>query len=48
MLKDGEIAESGTHEQLMKKRVEYFMLFESQRKLEEFGKEDADVCREIS
>lgn len=48
MLKDGEIAESGTHEQLMKKSGEYFRLFESQRKLEEFGKEDADVCREIS
>ena len=48
MLKDGDIAESGTHEQLMKKSGEYFWLFESQRKLEEFGKEDADVCREIS
>lgn len=48
MLKDGEIAESGTHDQLMKKSGEYFRLFESQRKLEEFGKEDADVCREIS
>lgn len=48
MLKDGEIAESGTYEQLMKKSGEYFRLFESQRKLEEFGKEDADVCREIS
>ncbi len=48
MLKDGEIAESGTHEQLMKNSGEYFRLFESQRKWEEFGKEDADVCREIS
>ena len=48
MLKDGEIAESGTHEQLMKKSGEYFRLFESQRRMEEFGKEDDDVCREIS
>ena len=44
MLKDGKIAESGTHSELMKNKSEYYHLFESQRKLEEYGKEESYVC----
>ncbi len=44
MIKDGKIAESGTHSELMKNKSEYYHLFESQRKLEEYGKEESYVC----
>ena len=38
MLSEGEIAECGTHEELMKRRGCYYRLYESQRILEEYGK----------
>ena len=44
MLEEGRISESGTHNQLMENRGAYFKLFESQRVLEEYGKEEPDVC----
>lgn len=39
MMKDGVIAEKGTHQELMKRGGEYAALYESQRVLEEYGKE---------
>ena len=39
MMKDGVIAEKGTHQELMARGGEYAMLYESQRALEEYGKE---------
>ena len=39
MMKDGVIAEKGTHQELMKRGGEYAALYESQRALEEYGKE---------
>ena len=39
MMKDGVIAEQGTHQELMARGGEYAMLYESQRALEEYGKE---------
>ena len=39
LLKDGRIAESGTHEELMKENGAYKALFEAQRALEQYGKE---------
>lgn len=44
MLEEGRISESGAHNQLMENRGVYFKLFESQRVLEEYGKEEPDVC----
>lgn len=41
MLKDGLVAENGTHEQLMKKNGEYAELYRSQMELEQYGKEAA-------
>ena len=41
MLKDGLVAENGTHEQLMKKNGEYAKLYRSQMELEQYGKEAA-------
>ena len=38
-LKDGEIKESGTHEELMKANGEYRHLYDSQMSLENYGKE---------
>lgn len=38
MLVDGEIKEMGTHEELLKKKGSYQHLFESQKRLEEYGK----------
>ncbi|MDE6851140.1 MAG: ABC transporter ATP-binding protein/permease [Lachnospiraceae bacterium] len=38
MLRDGVIAESGTHKELMAEKGAYYHLYESQRELEEFGK----------
>ena len=38
MMKEGEIAEFGTHDALMRKNGAYKMLFESQRALEDYGK----------
>uniref|UniRef100_UPI0040573D1D ABC transporter ATP-binding protein/permease n=1 Tax=Agathobacter sp. TaxID=2021311 RepID=UPI0040573D1D len=38
MMKNGEIAESGTHDALMRKNGAYKNLFESQRVLENYGK----------
>ncbi len=39
LLKDGEIAESGTHEELMKQNGTYCHLYDSQMRLENYGKE---------
>ena len=39
MLKDGYVAESGTHEYLMEKNGEYAKLYRSQMELEQYGKE---------
>lgn len=39
MMKDGKIAEIGDHESLMEQRGIYYQLFESQKELEEYGKE---------
>ena len=44
MLEEGRISESGAHNQLMENRGAYVKLFESQRVLEEYGKEEPDVC----
>lgn len=41
MLSGGEICQQGTHEELMKENGPYRHLFESQRALEEYGKENA-------
>ena len=38
-MQDGEIKECGTHAQLMLHKGDYFNLYESQRKLEIYGKE---------
>lgn len=38
MLKDGVIAESGTHEELVASHGAYHRIYESQRQLEEYGK----------
>lgn len=43
MLRDGAVAESGTHEELMAEKGAYYQLYERQRELEEFGKERAAV-----
>lgn len=40
LLKEGKIAESGTHEELMKQGGAYRRLYDSQMRLEHFGKED--------
>lgn len=42
-MQDGEIKENGTHAQLMLQRGDYFNLYESQRKLEIYGKERMDL-----
>lgn len=39
MMKDGVVAEKGTHQELMARGREYAALYESQRVLEEYGKE---------
>ena len=39
MLKDGYVAESGTHEYLMEQNGEYAKLYRSQMELEQYGKE---------
>ncbi len=41
-MQDGRIKESGTHLQLMQQRGDYFNLYESQRRLETYGKERMD------
>lgn len=38
MLRDGAVAESGTHRELMAEKGAYYHLYESQRELEQFGK----------
>lgn len=38
MMKNGTIAERGTHEELMKKKQEYYRLYTSQQELEQYGK----------
>lgn len=38
MLADGEIREKGTHQELMNKMERYYHLFNSQKRLEEYGK----------
>lgn len=43
MLQDGEIAESGTHQELMAEKGAYYHLYESQRELEEFGKGRVEI-----
>lgn len=43
MLQDGEIAESGTHKDLMAEKGAYYRLYESQRELEEFGKGRVEI-----
>lgn len=43
MLRDGVIAESGTHKELMAEKGAYYHLYESQRELEEFGKGRVEV-----
>lgn len=40
LLKDGEIAERGTHRELMEENGAYRRLYESQRELEQYGKEE--------
>lgn len=40
LLKEGKIAESGTHEELMKQGGAYRHLYDSQMRLEHYGKED--------
>ena len=40
LLKEGKIAESGTHEELMKQGGAYRRLYDSQMRLEHYGKED--------
>ena len=39
MMKDGSVAESGTHEALLSKDGEYAKLYRSQMELEQYGKE---------
>jgi ABC-type multidrug transport system fused ATPase/permease subunit len=41
LLKDGKIAEYGTHEELLEQGGAYRHLYESQMKLENYGKEAA-------
>lgn len=43
MLRDGVIAESGTHKELVAEKGAYYHLYESQRELEEFGKGRVEV-----
>ena len=40
-LKDGEIKESGKHEELVKRNGAYKKLYDSQMKLENYGKEES-------
>ena len=40
MLKDGCVIQSGTHEELMQSKGEYSALYQYQRELEQYGKEE--------
>lgn len=40
LLKNGEIKEEGTHQELLERRGDYALLYESQRKLEQYGEEE--------
>ena len=40
-LKDGEIKENGKHEELVKRNGAYKKLYDSQMKLENYGKEES-------
>lgn len=39
MLENGQIAERGTHEDLMKNKNAYYRLYTAQQELEQYGKE---------
>ena len=39
MMKDGRVAQTGTHSQLMERDGEYAKLYRSQMELEQYGKE---------
>lgn len=41
MMKDGSVAENGTHDQLIRQNGEYAKLYRSQMELEQYGKEAA-------
>ena len=41
MMKDGCVAESGAHDQLIRQNGEYAKLYRSQMELEQYGKEAA-------
>lgn len=45
MMKKGKIAESGTHDQLMKQKGAYSKLFESQQELESYTKKEGKMIR---
>lgn len=47
MLADGEIREHGTHEELMKMKGRYQHLYESQRRLEEYGKSVEELAEGV-
>ena len=44
MMKDGQIAETGSHEKLMKADGKYAELYRSQMELEQYGKTEAEQC----